>query len=186
MPFRDLFRRYPQPQVHRIDQPEDASYDYKPHLVPTANEIYNNATPQWVWDRDRGGWSLVYTYRGYQFAAMPDQRIANSWYANYGADSAEGEEPEWGWVWDPNVRDWIHRPIGRQTFGTALGYAPAEQPHPATYTYSKSSGTSWYVGPKVIDRRRANGISPTNRMTWGSSGQSLKSRWNAFLGRASR
>lgn len=168
MPLGDLFRRYPQPYHHRIDTPVIATYDLKVQPFPTANEIYNNATSEWTWDRDRGGWTLVYSYQGYHFTAMPDHRIANSWYANYGADHRQGREPEWGWVWDPRVGDWVNRPIGGQLFGTARDHPPVEDLSSKEIGNQKrglwgGTGKAWYNTGGSSESRSTG-------TTWGSAG----------------
>lgn len=187
MPILDFFRRYPQPYHHRIDTPANAVYDLKPRAVPTANEMYNNTTPEWIWDRERGGWTLVYTYEGYRFTAMPDHRITNSWYANYGADPELREEPEWNWVWDPRISDWVNRPTGGQLYGTAFGHAPNAEYLTTTQKRGvwSRSGRSWCTG----SRGRGSGTSShgTGRTTttWGSSGESRgRSKWGSFFNKS--
>lgn len=170
MPFLDFFRRYPQPYHHRIDTPAGASHVTNHRAIPTANEMYNNATPEWIWDRERGGWTLVYTYEGYQFTAMPDHRITNSWYANYGANPKYHEDPDWNWVWDPRVRDWVNRPTGSQVYGTAFGHVPDEEYLTATQKRGlwARSGRNWYGGSKAGGSATSSHGSGRATTAWGS------------------
>lgn len=178
MPLSDLFRRYPEPYHHRIDHPVDATYDLKTPAVPTANEVYNNAIPEWTWDRERGGWTLVYTYQGYHFIAMPDHRITNSWYANYGADHTRREEPAWEWVWDPRVMNWVNRPVGTQVYGTARGHPPAED-----LSGGQKRGL-WGGSKKAWYTAGGSSGSRSTGTTWGSAGlYRAKARWDSFFGK---
>jgi len=88
----------------------------------TANSFYNNATPEWVWDR--GEWKLAYTYQGLQTRAQPDQRMTNSWYSNYGVDPRSNQAVTWDWVWDPRSNQWCQQPVGSQPYGTTRTYIP--------------------------------------------------------------
>jgi hypothetical protein len=99
--------------------PPYAAYGQQP---VHADTFYNNATPQWVYDQ--GEWKLAYTYGGLQTRALPDQRITNSWYSNYGVSPQSGEAVTWDWVWDPRINQWIQQPVGSQPYGTARSHYP--------------------------------------------------------------
>lgn len=99
--------------------PPYAPYGQQP---VTANSFYNNATPEWAYRN--GQWQLLYNYQGLQSLALPDQRITNSWYSNYGVDPRSNEAVTWDWVWDPRIQQWIQQPVGSQPYGTTRGYVP--------------------------------------------------------------
>jgi hypothetical protein len=101
--------------------PPYAPYGQQP---VTANSFYNNATPEWVYNHVRCQWELVYKYQGIQAMAQRDQRVTNSWYANYGVEPRSGEAVTWDWVWDPRVNQWLQRPVGSQPYGTTRAYVP--------------------------------------------------------------
>jgi hypothetical protein len=111
MPFGNFWaHQNPPPYAPYGQQPVD------------ANAFYNNATPQWVYHN--GQWILTHEYQGLQTRALPDQRITNSWYSNYGVNPRSGGAVTWDWVWDPRINQWTQQPVGNQPWGTSRSYTP--------------------------------------------------------------
>lgn len=142
MTFKDWFRRYE--RVEYRDVPGQPGLATAPG--PSANDFYNNATPELVWDASRGVYRRTYTYQGQRVGGRRDRRMMNSWYGDYGVDPRTNQDMAWDDIWDPRTGRWYPQPTGSQPYGTAHDYANYKgYQHPNGYAYSDPSWQSGNV-----------------------------------------
>jgi len=115
MRFRDFFQRYQQSTYHELPENRNGP-------GPSANDFYNNAIPQAVWNPAQQVYQRMYDYQGYRTGAMPDRRATNGWYSDYGVDSRGYQDIRHDYVWDDRNAQWENRPVGGRNWGTAHDY----------------------------------------------------------------